>query len=80
MMYDIILLENLGFPSVSRKREVGVFKNLHSGKRFLKRCVFSDRFHRIRVDGRPNQRKNLCFQTKRDTCGRGLDMTVWVSV
>ena len=26
---------------------------------FLKRCVFGDHFHRIRVDGRPNWRKNV---------------------
>lgn len=31
---------------------------------FLKRCVFGDRFHRIRVDGWPNRRKKTLFQTK----------------
>ena len=36
MMYDIILFKNLGFRPFTRKREVGVYKNLHSGKRFWK--------------------------------------------
>ena len=31
-----------------------------------KRCVFRDRFHRIRVNGRLNRRKNLRSQTKTD--------------
>ena len=39
---------------------------------FLKRCDFGDRFQRIRVDGRPNRRKNLRFQTKAVTCGWSL--------
>ena len=37
---------------------------------FLKRCVFGDRSHRIRVNGRLNQRKNLRSQTKTDKFGR----------
>ena len=33
---------------------------------FLKRCVFGDRFHRKRVDGRPNRRKKISvFKQKR---------------
>ena len=41
MMYDIIVLENLYFvrPHVDEKPAS------------LKRCVFGDRFHGIRVDG-----------------------------
>ena len=31
---------------------------------FLKTHVFGDRFYRIRVDGRPNWRKKILFQTK----------------
>ena len=26
---------------------------------FLKRCIFGDRFHRKRVDGRPNRKKKI---------------------
>ena len=37
---------------------------------FSKRCVFGDRFDRIRVNGRLNRRKNLRSQTKTDTWGR----------
>ena len=37
---------------------------------FSKRCVFRDRFHRIRVNGRLNRRKNLRSQTKTDMWGR----------
>ena len=33
---------------------------------FLKRCVFGDRFHRKRVDGRPNRSKKISvFKQKR---------------
>ena len=38
----------------TRKREVGVFKILHCRVPFLKKYVFGDRFHLIRVEGRPN--------------------------
>ena len=45
-MYDIMVFENLCFrPSGIYKREARIFQNLHS----LKRCVFGDGFHRIRV-------------------------------
>ena len=30
MMYDIMVFENLPFRPFTRKREAGVFKNLHS--------------------------------------------------
>ena len=37
------------------KREVGVFKILYCREPFFfKRCIFDDRFHPIRVVGRPN--------------------------
>ena len=51
MMYDIIVFENLRFRLSTRKRKAGVFKNFHSGERFWKRSVFSDRFHQILEDG-----------------------------
>ena len=54
----MLILENLRFRLSSRKQEAVFLKNLHSGERFLKRCVFFDRFHRIRVDGKPDRRKN----------------------
>ena len=73
-MYDIIVLKISVFvrPHVNGKP---AFSNLKSPlwRAFLKRYVFGDRFHRIRADGRPNRRKkNLRFQIKTDTCGRGL--------
>ena len=54
------------FTPSTRKRIAGVFKNLHSEERFLKRGVFGDRFHRIRVDGRPNRRKKCPFSNKEE--------------
>ena len=45
------------FAPFVHKRGAGVFKNHHSGERFLKRCVFGDRFQ---------------SKTEDDKCGRGL--------
>ena len=64
-MYDIIVFEILGIHTYTRKRKAGVFKNLNLGELFLKRCVFGDCFHRTRVDGRPNRRKNLRLKKKK---------------
>ena len=73
MIYDTIVFENLRFRPSTRRQKAGVFKNFHPGWRaFLKRSVFGDRFHQIRVDGGPNRRKNIHVQTKTDTFGRGL--------
>ena len=73
MMYDIIVFDNLRFCPSTRKRKAGVFKNVHYGERFLKICVFGDRFQGIREDGRSNpEKKNIRFQTKTDTCGWAL--------
>ena len=59
-MYDIIALENLRlFSSSAHKREAGAIENLHSGGTPLKRYVFGDPFHRIRVGGRTNRRKKI---------------------
>ena len=70
-MCDIIVFENLRFRPSTSKRKAGVFKKSLLWRAFLKRYVFGDRFHLIRVDGRPNWRKkNIGFQTKTDTCGR----------
>ena len=66
MMYDIIVFENLCFCPSTRKKG-WCFQRLQPWRAFLKRCVFGDCFHqiRIRVDCRPNRRKNsVCFQTK----------------
>ena len=73
LMYDIIVFEILRIHTYRRKRKAGVFKNLNLGELFLKRCVFGDCFHRTRVDGRPNRRKNLRLKKeKTDSCGWGL--------
>ena len=40
---DIIVFENLGFRPSTRKRESGVFKNLHSGDHFRKLAFFGVR-------------------------------------
>ena len=65
------------FGPFTFKREAGVLKNLHSGERFLKRCVFGDRFYRIRVDGGPNRKKKISVFKQKinpDMCGRGLEI------
>ena len=62
-MNDIVVFENLRFQR---------FPESPLRRVFLKRCVFRDRFHRIRVDGTSNRwKKNLRFQIRKDTCGRG---------
>ena len=41
MMYDIIVFESLCFrPSIRKRVEAVVFKNLHSGERFKKAASF----------------------------------------
>ena len=41
-MYDIMVFENLCFrPSISKRVEAVVFKNLHSGNRFWKAASFT---------------------------------------
>ena len=42
-----------------------LFQKYSFWRAFLKRCVFVDRFQRIRVDGRPNRRKISVFKQKR---------------
>ena len=65
-MCDIIVFENLRFRPSTRKRKAGVFKKSPLWRAFLKRCVFGDCFHMIRVDGRPNWRKKISvFKQKR---------------
>ena len=53
----IQIFKNLRLYPSRRVQQNGVFKNLHRSGAFLKRYVFGDRFHRVRVDGRPNRRK-----------------------
>ena len=59
---------DIAFHLSTCRLEACAFKNLHSGDcfwkdnlcfwwPFLKRCVFGDCFHQIRVDGRPHWRK-----------------------
>ena len=48
--------KNLRFRPSTRRRVAA----------FLKRCVFGDRFHRMRVDGRPNRSQKISvFKQKR---------------
>ena len=62
-MNDIVVFENLRFQR---------FPESPLRRVFLKSYVFRDRFHRIRVDGTSNRwKKNLRFQIRKDTCGRG---------
>ena len=61
MMYDIIVFENLGFRPSTRKRESGVFKNLHSEDRFRKPTFFGVRKGRSYVKAKM-EGKNLRFQ------------------
>ena len=44
--------------------KTSVFVRLYEKPEFLKRCVFGDRLRRMRVDDRPDRRKNLRFQNK----------------
>ena len=60
MMYDIIVFENIGFRPSTRKREAGVFKNLHSGKMRFRRPISPDTC----VDGRQNWRKKSPLSNK----------------
>ena len=71
-MYDIIELENLRFRPSTCKQEASVFKHFHSGERF-----WNDVFSLIVFTGyvwAEGQTKGKClrFQTKTDTCGRGI--------
>ena len=47
----IQIFKNLRFYPSRKVQQNGVFKNLHRRGAFLKRCVWGDRFHRVRVDG-----------------------------
>ena len=40
MIYDIIVFENLRFPTSTRKRKARVFKNLHSGPSVFEKIRF----------------------------------------
>ena len=61
-MHDVIVLKNLCFRPSTCKRKSGVFEKMR----------FRGHFHRKRVDGGSKRRKNLRFQSKTYTCGRGL--------
>ena len=44
----------------TRRRINGVFKFIHFGA-FSNLCVYGERFHRLRVDGRPKRIKKFAF-------------------
>ena len=50
------------------------FSKLFTLNSVFEKMHFGDHFHQIHLNGRPNQRKNLHFQTKMDTCGWGLSL------
>ena len=59
------LFENLvRFRPSSRKRVASVYQKSSLWRAFFKRCVFGDRFHLMRVDGRPNWRKKIAVSNK----------------
>ena len=67
VIYEIIVFENLRFRPYARKRISRRFqKSPLTPEGVLNRCLFGDRFQRICVDGRPNRRKTLRFQTITD--------------
>ena len=70
MMCKIIVFEKLRF----RPKKAGVFK-IFTLECDFEKCIFGDRFQRIRVYGRTNRREKIRFQTKTDACGRGLNET-----
>ena len=61
-MYDIIVFENLGFRPSTRKRQCGVFKNLHSEDRFRKPTFFGVRkgrsYVKAKMEGKISVFKN----------------------
>ena len=59
---DVIVFNNLCFilPYEYRK----TVRHLHTGERFWKDAFLVARFHRIRVDSRPNRRKKSPFSIK----------------
>ena len=68
MMYDIIVFKNLCFHPFTRKREAGIFKNLHYGDRSWKIRIFGAR---LCVNGRLKCRKKTMFSKHQDMCGQG---------
>ena len=61
---DVIVFHEPPFPSIhtstaKRRRQKSLL-----WRAFLKTHVFGDRFYRIRVNGRPNWREKILFQTK----------------
>ena len=71
-MYDIIVFENLCFrPSIRKRVEAVVFKNLHSGDRFWKAASFIP-VNAVYTWTKGKKRKNLRFQKFSDSCGRAL--------
>lgn len=72
VIHEIIEFENLRFRPYARKRISRRFqKSPLTPEGVLNRCLFGDRFERIRVNGRPNRRKTLRFQTITDRRRRG---------
>ena len=69
-MYDIIVFENLRLRPPTRKQKAGVFENLYSEERFFAFWVTVFTGYVWTVDQIGG--KNIRFQIKTDTCGRGL--------
>ena len=66
---DVIVFKNLCFHSSTRVHRSGVFKNLHPGGRFWNATFSVTVFTGYVWTVGQNGGKNLCFQTKMDTCG-----------
>ena len=70
MMYDIIVFKNLRFHPSTRKREAGIFKNLHCGDCSWKTRIFAPC---LCVNGRLKcKTKSSLFPKYVDVCEQGL--------
>ena len=64
MAHTQILVHRCCFADGLNQSSVSSVAQATLWRAFLKRCVYSDRFHRIRVDGRPNWKLSV-FKEKR---------------
>ena len=53
--------ENIRLRPSTGRRINGVFKFIHFGETFSNLCVYGERFHRLRVDGKPKRIKKFAF-------------------
>ena len=61
-------IQNLCFHPFTRKREAGIFKNLHYGDRSWKIRIFGAR---LCLNGRLKCRKKSMFSKHQEMCGQG---------